>query len=157
MPFLRHKDQLRVVEWGRTYLWDIRFPDAPWPFSDWFPASEVTENRATLESQTFQSAWTTFRVPRNTTLFDLKVTFYDDDQHVLLSWLEEWINSTVTPSGTLPVGEVVRPVELIKYNSLREPLDVSRYMVYPEGGLYFTGTSQGAVPQYQVTFIIAGT
>lgn len=29
-------------------------------------------------------------------------------------------------------------------------------MVYPENALYFSGNSESGVPQYEVTFVVAG-
>jgi len=52
--FLASIDQIRSVEWGKKYLWDIQFPDAPAPFDVFFPAADLDETPAVLESYTLQ-------------------------------------------------------------------------------------------------------
>ncbi len=159
MPYLNSIDQLRTVEWGRSYLWDIRFPDAPAPFNNWFPAVDVEENTATLNSQEFNAAWTTFRIPYNTSSFDLRITFMDDVNHTLRLWIEKWINEEILSGGkgTKPIAEITKPVEITKLSLDKEVIDLKRYLVYPEGGIYFTGNSNADALVYSVTFIIAGT
>ena len=159
MSYLKSIDQIRSIEWSRSYLWDIRFPDAPSPFNEWFPAVDIEENTSILNSQEFNAGWTTFKIPYNTTLFDFKITFIDDVNHTLKSWLDNWINKEILSEGkgTKPIKEIVKPVEVIKYNINKEVQSMNRYLVYPEGGIYFNGSSEAEVLTYSVTFIITGT
>jgi hypothetical protein len=157
--FLTNINQIRAIEWGRTYLWDIKFPDAPAPFNEWFPAVEIEENLATLESFDFEGFISTYKVPKSTTVFDLKVTFVDDIDHTLAHWLEEWINTDMLGEGNyiLPLVDCCRKVMVAKLNLKRELIGhMKTYLVYPEGGLYFRGTSESGLPQEELTFIIAG-
>ena len=33
-------DHVRAIDYARSYLWDIHFPEAPEPFKSWFPAND---------------------------------------------------------------------------------------------------------------------
>jgi len=129
----------QAIQWGQTFLWDLKFEDAPAPFNEWFPAADVEENIYTLESLTIQGFMSTYKVPKSTTVFDLKVTFYDDENHVLLDWLAEWVNGVMLGSGNYvaTLQESCRIVSLARLNSLREAIGVTTFWVYPEEALYF--------------------
>jgi hypothetical protein len=185
MAFLKSIDQLRTyrmpskdaqgrnitipMEWSRSYLWDVRFPDAPPPFDEWFPATEVEENIATLVSQDFEIGNTTIKIPRATTLFDIKLTFHDDANHTLSNWIASWINDEIMNGGVCTrrvsdewinsdgsKGSTCKPLYVAKLNSMRETISLKHYLVYPDGAIYYSGNSQSEVDRYQVTFIIAG-
>lgn len=162
--FLKAITDLKEVEWGRQYLWDIQFPNAdlPTPFNTWFPASEIEENLATLETFQFEAYMSTYKVPKSTTDFDLKITFYDDQNYSVSNWITEWVNSYILNLDKVDyhialLEEAVRAVDIKKMNARKEEVSLSRYFVFPTGGLYFNGTSESGAPQYTVEFCIAGS
>lgn len=159
MPFLERQSQLRQIPWGKSWLWDLKFEDAPPPFTSWFPASDVEENKFTLNTKTIEGGLSTYEIPEKTAAFDLTITFFDDENHVLLEWLSVWVNSTIF-SGERRVAvleQAVKRVELHKLNSRRETVKEDSYLVFPKGSINYRGTVDAAVPQYAVPFIIAGT
>lgn len=157
--FLTNVDQLRQIEWGKTYLWDLKFPDAPTPFSEWFPATDVEENLLTLTGHTFEAFLSTYSVPKSTTEFDLKITFVDDINHTLSSWFTDWVNSGILNGGShiSTLEESVKIVYLAKLNLDKSPIKFSSYLVYPEGELYFVGNSESNLPTYNIELKIAGS
>ena len=74
MAYLTNIDQIRAVEWGKSYLWDIKFEDAPAPFDSWFPAIDVEEHLASLESQSFEAYMTQFKIPKSYAIPEIKIT-----------------------------------------------------------------------------------
>src|SRR5690606_27617885 len=84
--------QLRTIEWGKNYLWAVRFiePKPPSPFNDFFPASSIELPQAVLDTFGFNLDQSTYKIPKNTSAKDISITFYDDDKSVLSRWIEEW-------------------------------------------------------------------
>lgn len=165
MPaYLERQSQIRQIAWARTDLWDIRFPDdgdrlgAPPPFDQWFPATDVEENILTLETMVIQGPFTTFEIPFGSSVFTLNVTFYDDQNHTLLNWLDEWVNKVILGDGqyVLTLSESVKRVMVAKLNARKDIVKETSYLVFPKGAVNFHGTSQGEALQYSVPFIIAG-
>jgi len=162
--FLKNKSQIRHINWGSSHRWDIRFPDAPEPFSTWFPATDVEENIYTLNTKTFEFYLSTYEVPLSTTLFDLKITFIDDELDTVHNWIADWVNSTMLVAGAegsalhvATVKDASRIVQLVKLNPQGEPVSDVSYWVMPKGGGYYTGTSTASVKSNMVEFVITGT
>lgn len=176
MSFLKSLNQIREVEWGRSYLWDIKFTDdpiyqiseLPAPFKDWFPAVDIDENVATLESFAFEGGQTAFRVPARTSPFELKITFLDDENYTLLDWVRTWINKDILKDGAGTVAtlaEAIKTVEIVRMRPIRRSIQESLLKSatsYSPTGLvpyadlsipYQTGRSRGDVVEsstYQV-------
>lgn len=153
-------DKIRAVEWGRTYLWEVRFigksaPKAP--FNDWFPAVHINENLATINTMQISAGTSTYEVPQSTTLFDITIDFVDDVNLTLEKWLTDWINSMVVDGRVQYLENCVRDLLVMKLGLDREPISTKSYRVFPSTALYFDGNSESAVPQYSCKFIIAGT
>jgi len=165
-------NQLRSIEWGKKFLWDILFIDPQdhigtppekarglgRRFEKFFPASDVRENIAILSSYEWQIYMSTFKTPRQTSLFDIDLTFFDDSEDTLLNWLNDWINITILNNGRFltPLEQCVRLVQLRKLNGRREAISENTYWVYPEGPISYSGSSSSDPKQYFVKFIIAG-
>ncbi len=162
--FLTKIDQLRAndLEWGRTYLWDCWFPNAPAPFNQWFPATEVEEGIATLTPHEFEGYLGSFKVPKSTTDQGLRLTFADDVNCTLCEWISYWINEWIfngvsgTKSRVRCLEDSVRQVHIMKLDLQRNPVKTSYYAVFPTGSVNFVGNSESGLPSYAVEFVIAG-
>lgn len=169
--FLPGIETIRSVEWSKAFLWDIRFvpgkdkdgnPDKSLaPFDKWFPAIDVEENLWTLESMQVDTFIGTFKIPRATSSFDLRVTFMDDMKRTVQQWMTSWVNNTILRRNTsiarVEDPGVARMIQIAKLDSYHQPIESPKsYLVYPEGAHYWHGTSQSEVEQYQVNFIIVG-
>jgi hypothetical protein len=164
--------QIRQISWSRSYLWDIRFPSAPAPFKDWFPATDVSVEMGVLVSKEFTFFSTDCSIPIGTKEKSLNITFIDDAVHTLIDWVTFWMNTIVSPvsikgnnflidSGVLTLEQAVKEINIIRLNSKRNPINVGneeyidKYKVYPTGTIKFIGDSDSKVNSYQVNFVIA--
>ena len=160
MAFLTGLKDIASKRWGRTYLWDVRFQNnAPDDFRDWFPAIEIDENLYDSVSFDFEAGLSTYKIPKSTSLQELKMTFYDTIDGSLRTWLTEWVNETILGGGKFvrTIEEVSRLVQIVKLDYDRKTqIEATSYLVYPEGPLNFVGNSDSEVPTYSVNFIIVG-
>jgi len=175
MAFLRNIELLRRVQWSQSYLWDVRIVDKPFgglladddpalkvpkPFDEWFPAQDVEDGVADLESLTIEAAQANFKIPRSSVQQLVKLTFLDDANHQLLSFFENWIETTILNDGdsVATLKESVKILQLVKLDTQRniiEPL-VRTYWVYPEGNLVFHGSSDTQPNSYSVSLVKVG-
>ena len=160
--YLTSIEQIRKIQWGRAHDWDIKFEDPKLgePFNQWFPASDVEENIATLQTFQFEGGiWDNLQIPKSTTPCTLKVTFYDDEKHTLLNWLDNWINKEILNDGegVSPLEDCIKIVTIAKLDSMKNPIHLTSYYVFPEGEITFAGKSTAEAHVYTMNFIIAGT
>lgn len=165
MAFLNNVDQLRKFEFARKYLWDIRFPTAPEPFNEFFPAVDIDETKANLELRQFRRFLTEFRVPKKSGIRQLRITFQDDSNNTLVDWLTDWINRLIlnrTQDGNMgyvaTVDKAVKQVQISKLDSQRQDLtgQVKTYWIIPEGEIVDNRSSSSDAQTYSVNFIILG-
>jgi hypothetical protein len=164
--YLNRIDQLRTIEWGKEYLWDIQFPSAPSPFNNWFPASNVEFPTATLKSKTFTGALSEYSIPIGTGEHKITITFLDDINHTLLDWLTAWINTTVVNieghAYVKTLDEAKNKVFIARLGNDRNALSVGGvayiegFWVYPEGSPVFKGGSDSKPFTYSQDFVIIG-
>lgn len=168
---------LRDVEWGKKYLWAVRFtePKPPAPFDNFFPASEVSVPESSVNSYNFDQGQSSYRVPQRSETKEISMTFYDDNKGTLFNWFKNWINIDIlnegkfvsclkdshTPSKS-PYGYTTvfptRTLEIQKLNESLEPIsgEIRVYTVYPEGTIEWSGGSSSEAQSYTVTFNIVG-
>jgi len=159
-------NQVRSVEWGKSYNWDLRFtedqPDSP--FDEWFPAIDVEEGIASLETFMVSDAFlSSYEIPMGTSPRTLRITFIDDAKHTLLSWMEEWVNSVVLNKRdhVSTLEKSVRTVMVRRTTGNGETIENKRigirsYYVFPKDTISYTGNSSSDLLTYSVTFAIAG-
>jgi hypothetical protein len=168
---------LRDVEWGKKYLWAIRFtdPKPPKPFDTFFPATDVSIPEAQVNSFNFEQGQGSFRVPQRTDVREISLTFYDDSKGTLFNWFKNWIaidilndnefiscikDSHIPKRDPYHHGRVypVRTMEIQKLNEGLEPIEgeVKVYTVYPEGTIEYSGSSGSEAHTYTITFTIVG-
>lgn len=162
--FLKNIEDVRSVQWGKTYLWDVKFIGGgiPKPFSDWFPATNVEESDGSINSFQFEGGNTMYKLPQNKTNQDIKLTFVDkdfeqgDEIYNLYEWMIVWRNQTIMKdNGTVgTLSEIVKHIVIAKMNTKKEIVRTSSYWVYPEGEISFTGNSENGVPTYSVTLVV---
>lgn len=152
------QDQVRLVNWSHKYLWDVRFPDAPDPFSSFFPAIDVVEDLAKLDTYTFDAHMTKCEVPKSTEVRTIQVTYADNEAGVLANFIKEWINSTIL-NGGLAVSALASSIKSLHVAKLGKDLSekiTAVYDVFPKGTLAYEGSSAGDVVTYATTFVIVG-
>jgi hypothetical protein len=158
MAFLNGIEQIRSVEWGATYLWDVKFPDAPPPFDSWFPAVDLKEDLAKLSTYDFEAYIHKFSIPQSTSVKEIHLTFLDDAKQTLSSWIDFWINQTILNGGqsVSSLETSLKLIQILKLNRQREQVSSLTYAVFPEGNITFSGSSDTGPLQYSVTFKVAG-
>lgn len=162
MAFLNNISELRSIEWGKSFLWDFRIPDAPSPFNAFFPAIDIEENVANLESFSFEAYNQTFKIPKSRSVKGIEVTYIDDENNTGLSFFTDWMSNQIffestNRSSTATLQEAAKRIQIQKLNTNREPLLLSSYLVYPEGPLTFRGNSESGNRIHQVNFVVVAT
>lgn len=159
MAFLKNVEQLRSIQWGQKHLWDIRIKDAPAPFDNWFPATDISLPTATIESHMIETPMSRGRFAKATTDHDISVSFYDDDKGTLYDFFDRWMNVEILNNGEYlsTLKEYSKQIDIHKLNSRRELIKKYKYFVYPEGTLTFTGDSSSEGNLYSINLVIVGT
>jgi hypothetical protein len=145
-------DQLRTVEWGRKYLWAVRFLSSgkgardipPPPFNDFFPASDVEFPLFSLDSYALDMGQSSYKIPQRSQVRQLSITFFDDVNSTLLKWFRDWVEIDILNKGkfvsclrddhnldtienglkdSFGNGGVVRPVRVIQVEQLTPQLE----------------------------------
>lgn len=164
--FLYDVRQIKEIEFAKEWLWDIRFPKAPKPFNEWFPATDVSFPVATVKSKTFSVFLSEYSIPEKTGEHKMTIGFLDDIKHTLLDWITAWMHLIVNISEkkgcVQTLQEAKKEVYIARLNSKRELLQVGKvpyiegYWVYPEGSPTFVGGSESRPLTYSVDFVIVG-
>jgi hypothetical protein len=157
--WLKNVECLRTVEWSKSWLWDIRFPDGPGIFKDWFPATDVEENVWSLADKNWDAGFTSFAIPQRTSFFSLKVTFIDDICLSIEEWLDTWVNEEILGGGkyTHTLEDICKEVHVAKLDNKHGLVALNEYYVFPKGELFFSGNSQSGLHSNSIDFVIAGT
>lgn len=165
MAFLNAQDQLRKIQWAHKYLWDVKLEGAPSPFDQFFPAVEIEEPRASVETQVFQRYLTSIEIPMGSKAKRLQMTIADggpsDDSqnNMLLEWLDDWMNRTILQSGSsiTPVSQIIKKLTVAKLNSKREQISIISYNIFPAGDLVYAGNSSSEGQLYSMSFVVVGS
>lgn len=158
MPFLDGINKIRGIQWGSSYGWDIRFPDAPRPFNDFFPASTLTENDSPLESYVLDMYMGQQKIPQKSSAGSINITFFDNDTLSLYKWIKYWKEVEILNNGEYvsTLEKCVKRVFINKINSKQEVVDRLAYIVYPEGSLEYPGNSESSAIEFSCEFTIVG-
>lgn len=160
-------DQMRKVNWGKSYQWEILLDDTPPPFrNNFFPATDVKEDLAALNSHTFDGYLSNYKVPLNSQALTVEITFVDDYLGSLKRWFTEWINDIILGEPNryqyvAMLSDAVKKMTIMEYIYSFESGIVNKnwvrlavYDVYPEGTISYAGTSEANVPTYSLSFNI---
>ena len=154
-------DAMRNINWSRSYLWEVELDDVPPPFNKeggfGFPAIEVDDTLALGSTFDFEAGINLLRVPQKKYSYDLKLTFYDDEQGTLEKFFEKWFNEIYNNDyGVLPVEAAVKMLVVRKLNSKREIILSRNYLVYPNGTILGVNRTDSGPRQFMVDFVISG-
>ena len=155
-------DKMREYEWSRDWLWAVCFPDGPDGFNEWFPAPDVDEGQAALDTFQFTGGLSTFELPQSTTALSINITFVDDKALSVNKWVENWINEEILHrssnySGVSCLADAVKKLNVIRFTSKEEIVYDASYWVLPKGAFSMKGSSGSSqVISNQMEFVIAG-
>ena len=155
-PFLDNIRKIQEVTWDDGYRWDIKIPDAPPPFDEWFPAVQVEIGEAVSNLHTFEAGQTSFSIPRSMDQRSLTITFYDAVDRILINWLKKWVVEEIHNNGlgVTPVLDAVKPIEVVHLDEDGRLLEHRRFEVIPGGSLSTTLTSSPEVQTRSLEFNI---
>jgi hypothetical protein len=140
-------------------MWDIRFPDAPQPFNEWFPAISFEEGYLTIQSYQFDAYLQNYSVPMGTEPVSIQLEFYDDAAGSLMNWLAEWVGTTMLNGGEAisPLEDCIKDVFITQLTLDKSDIVWSKlYHVYPEGGISERGSSDSNAKTLSATFMCVG-
>lgn len=155
-------EQMRSVDFAQDHLWDARLMDNNknpiGQFTDWFPATSVVENLATINNHEFDGFLSSYSVPLNSSEFTIDLSFYDDMDHSITYWLTDWINNGILNGGKyVSTAQTARRLlQIRKFNAQHELLSNTIYWVVPDGALDFEGSSEAGSHEYSMTFKVLG-
>lgn len=163
-------DRMREYEWSRDWLWAVCFPEGPKGFDDWFPATDIDEGQAALDTYQIQGGLSTYEVPQGTTALSINLTAVDTIALDLHDWIDEWVNEGILNRsqgycGVTPLAECVKRMSIIRFGlgsqkgGGGEPPLVYQvtYWVIPKGAISIKGSSGNSAPiTNSFEFVICG-
>lgn len=108
-----------ISETGGDY---IQPPKAP--FNSWFPATDIEEDLASVESASFEIYNTTIRIPAKVSPRNLHLTMYDDVDGTIRNWLSDWcsrINGSDGEGFVTPLMSSVGIIQVLRYGFRYDP------------------------------------
>lgn len=158
MPGLNNINQLRAVgNWATTYLWDIRFLDAPYPFNEWFPASNVEEPIFHIETHNITAHIIQTEIPKSIQMTQISIECYDSSDHILENWFKQWFYDMFNKyKEVTPLFQITRVLEIARLTYDKKVIYANRYYIFPKGNLNVTQNSQSSMKKLNVSFGIAG-
>jgi len=153
-------DQVREIEWRKSYLWNFKFIQTPnnpvptKPFVNFIPADTIRETVATLREETFEVPGGVIAIPRKADLRTISLTYYDDEPNTLFNFFRSWYNSILGAGVVVPLSSAVKMVTINRLNSYQEVIGTSAYWVFPKGNLEWEGNSASEASKYSVELII---
>lgn len=170
-------DQMRLIEWARTYNWAVRFPDGQTPeeFRSWFPATDVNYSMESLQGMNFTGSYRDFSIPEKKGERRVSITLvdgakmpknydYSERAHQgvnvlqLHDWAQTWYkNIHYETGGVQTLSEACRRLDVIHYDPMSNIIVQYSWAVFPDGEIEFTGDSEGGSPQQlSLDLVIAG-
>lgn len=157
-------EQLRSIEWARSWNWAIIFHNAPPPFNEWFPATSVTENFFAVEKMDFVAGLGNFAIPKSTMFSEIKINVFDggkpgEAKSVIRKWMRAWSSEicSLSQGYTRTLEEICRDVTIVHYDGKGGNFEASTYKVFPYGNYDWRGTSASEVDAHDFDLIIAAT
>lgn len=148
-------DQMRKVDFARTYGWHIQFPSFNGEF---FPAHAVNDTFLTFQNGEREYGPWVYRFPEKATrgkLLDFEV--YELSDYSLYYWLKEWKKDIQGPDYTTALlGEqgVARDLIVQRLALDQTPVDSERLMVIPDGDVSIPYSSDKGGAPLSVSFSV---
>jgi hypothetical protein len=146
---------MRKVSWGIKYLWEVSIDGVGGSFKEFFPATDVQDTVATVDTHEIMTSISTFEVPKSTSAKGIDITFLDDEQHTLYNFFKKWMTEEILNNEKY-VSTVEKSSKLVtirKLNKKRETIQTDSYYAFPKGELAFAGDNSSEAPSYTVTLI----
>lgn len=147
------------IEFETTDTWEVYFRDeGADPFSGdfegWFPATDCSFRKKSIKS----SSIGIYSHPDGINKSELSVTFVDNADRTITTWIQNWIDSISNDAGTAvaPLDQCLKECVVVKYNRQLEPVELHQLYVYPTSALEIQGKSSAELCSYTVSFEVCG-
>lgn len=146
------------IIWSKGFLWEVKFPEAPAPFNDWFPATSVHEPKYLLEGRPFEFANGTATILHKKSAEPIAIEFIEDAKLTLENWFVDWVDEIFNGDGNgmLPFEDAARELEIVKFDTMHKLLKRTAYWVVPTESMFFEGGNDAEPITNNVTLIVAG-
>lgn len=159
-PYLSEVDQLLAVEWGQSVDWDVKFPDAPAPFNDWFPAITYERRLSSLETARIDGPVLSAEIPSHGEPRTITMSLIDDHRDTLLTWFAKWQSEEILGKGLYvqTLNQSVRPMYIVRTRKANVENFLDLLYVYPTGEISERGTSlnENGMKSFPITLAVAG-
>lgn len=176
-------ETIRRVDYAAQYLWTMDFisgPKPPAPFDRFFPASDITLQTGISNLQRFEMAQSAFSVSRNSGPKSIDVTFYDDENRSMLTWMQDWINLDIYNNGHFVSGNAdkhplvdssgkpnsavkdsfgktrvvapTRQIRIVLLDRFKDEAIVYNLGILPEGEISISGSQASEASTFSVKF-----
>lgn len=151
-------DQVRAINWGRTDLWEVRFPNNPIPgFSDWMPAYNYSRPVATLSRKEVRTPFQILMLPLPDADASpvIEMDMYDSEARDVLNWCIGWARSMSNQGVQQPLMQCVREVEFQLLDRGKNVLQSWSDLVFLIGEYKVEGKSVAEIPSVHVKLALA--
>ncbi len=140
-------NQVNSVEFDSQHLWNIRIPDAPTPFDEFFPAINFDCDIYNITSQSYNLGNIQVSIPLGFTALTCRIEAYDADDGRLSNFLRRWTSEEMLKTvgnytGMNYLEEYCKTIYVQKLNYQHELMREDEYIVSPEGSFRDSGSNE---------------
>ena len=140
-------NQVNSVEFDSAHLWDIRFPDAPAPFNEFFPCKTFDCDIYNIQSNSYNLGNIQVSIPAGFMTLTCRVDTYDAADGRLANFLRQWTSEEMLKKSGDYIGmnyleEYCKTMYVRKLNYQHEIMREDEYTVSPEGSFRDTGNEE---------------
>jgi hypothetical protein len=151
-------EQVRAIEWGRTDLWEVNFPNNPISgFNGWIPATDYERPVAASGSGEIPTEFTPLLYPKPDGKFSpiVRMSLLDNEARSVLNYFVAWSNQQTSGGVQTPLAECARVVQFQLLNKQKNVIQSWTDQVFLVGEYKITGNSEAQIPRVKVTLAIA--
>jgi len=151
-------DQVRAVNWGRTDLWEVRFPGHPIPgFSDWVPATNYSRPVVSVSRKEVPSPFQVLMLPLPDAHASpvVEMDLLDSESRDVLNWCVDWARSMSSEGMQQPLMQCVRTAEFQLLDRAKNIVQSWSDLVFLLGEYKLTGNSVAEIPTVHVKLALA--
>lgn len=153
--YLKNQNQIRQIQWLTTDQWDIKIEEAPVPFNDWFPATDITVNELSSEHHNIQTPSADYDIPKRGGRETITITALDDQFRTLQNWYDD-LNTRIyaSPWGVLPLEKSMVRINVVQTDVKKNTIKHLMYYCIPDGSVSWVGESTKNISTLNLTFKI---
>lgn len=148
-------ENLRSVDFARSYSWEVQFPDFPGRF---FPAHTCTEPLFSMRTGSFDFGVGNFKYPEGADEVSMQIGLYEVDSWDITKWLRSWYDLVVDHSyGVALLNDAVKKLISTKLNVAKVPVLTRTLYVILDGQIDIPmGSEKGGLIDITIPVTIVG-